>query len=51
MNGQEDGDETFEADDGDEEGGRFFGGGINSTQEVSLGYHWTGWKQSSFESV
>jgi len=27
-------DETFEADDGDEEGGRFFGGGTNETQEV-----------------
>jgi hypothetical protein len=27
--------ETFEADDGDEEGGRFFGGGTNETQEVS----------------
>lgn len=31
----EDGDETFEADAGDEEG-RFFGGGTNSTQEVSV---------------
>jgi hypothetical protein len=29
-----DGDETFEADEGDEEG-RFFGGGTNQTQEVS----------------
>lgn len=29
-----DGDETFEADAGDEEG-RFFGGGTNQTQEVS----------------
>lgn len=28
--------ETFEADDGDEEGGRFFGGGTNETQEVSI---------------
>jgi hypothetical protein len=28
--------ETFEADEGDEEGGRFFGGGTNETQEVSL---------------
>jgi hypothetical protein len=30
-----DGDETFEADAGDEEG-RFFGGGTNQTQEVRL---------------
>ena len=29
-------DETFEADDGDEEGGRFFGGGTNETQEVRI---------------
>lgn len=28
--------ETFEADDGDEEGGRFFGGGTNETQERIL---------------
>lgn len=28
--------ETFEADDGDEEGGRFFGGGTNTTQEQIL---------------
>lgn len=30
------GDETYEADDGDEEGGRFFGGGTNATQDVSV---------------
>lgn len=33
---EEEVDETFEADDGDEEGGRFFGGGTNTTQEQIL---------------
>lgn len=42
--GADNGDETFEADEGDEEG-RFFGGGTNQTQEVS------GWRMQVWRAL